>query len=177
MRWTQIVIIMSSWQIFTSSTVQPIEMDILLFGCIWKISNEAETKSSNVCSGTSDPGGTWNLQILNWRYWVGAITYIIESVLHAVDRHFGTSIQALTFVTGNSTAHSVLLGKALHPFHVQRVQLLQPVDHPWCVAFVQWFVDQSVANMHFFSSVLFCEKKQLFHVLRFSIRTMRTHWI
>lgn len=27
---------MSNWQIFLSSTVPPIEMDILLFGCIWK---------------------------------------------------------------------------------------------------------------------------------------------
>ncbi|GFR21299.1 hypothetical protein TNCT_479521 [Trichonephila clavata] len=34
----------------------------------------------------------------------------------------------------------------------------QPDDHPRRVAFAQWFVNQTVIDMHFASSVLFCEE-------------------
>lgn len=83
-----------------------------------------------------------------------------EGVLHAVDRNPGTSVRALAVATGRAgtTVHRVLQGEGLHPFHVQRVQLLQLDDHPRRVAFAQWFVNQSAADMHFASSVLFCDE-------------------
>ncbi|GFV47601.1 DUF4817 domain-containing protein [Trichonephila clavipes] len=55
-----------------------------------------------------------------------------EGVLHAVDQTPGTSVRALAASTGRSptTIHHVLQGATLHPFHVQRVQSLQPDDPP-----------------------------------------------
>ncbi|GFX02091.1 DUF4817 domain-containing protein [Trichonephila clavipes] len=83
-----------------------------------------------------------------------------EGVLHAVDQTPGTSVRALAASTGRSptTIHRVLQGAALHPFHVQRVQSLQPDDPPRRVTFAQWFLNQIAADMHFASSVLFCDE-------------------
>lgn len=83
-----------------------------------------------------------------------------EGVLNAVDRNPDTSVRALAVATGTSrtTVHRVLQGEALHPFHVQRVQLLQPEDPPRRVAFAQWFLNRSAADMHFASSVLFSDE-------------------
>ncbi|GFV73483.1 DUF4817 domain-containing protein [Trichonephila clavipes] len=98
-----------------------------------------------------------------------------KGVLHAVDQTPGTSVRALAASTGRSptTIHRVLQGAALHPFHVQRVQSLQPEDPPRRVTFAQWFLNQIAAGMHFASSVLFCDEAT-FHVKVCSIRTMRT---
>ncbi|GFW07589.1 DUF4817 domain-containing protein [Trichonephila clavipes] len=83
-----------------------------------------------------------------------------EGVLHSVDQTPGTSVRALAASTGRSptTIHRVLQGTALHPFHVQRVQSLQPDDPPRRVTFAQWFLNQIAADMHFASSVLFCDE-------------------
>ncbi|GFW46040.1 DUF4817 domain-containing protein [Trichonephila clavipes] len=83
-----------------------------------------------------------------------------EGVLHAVDQTPGTSVRALAASTGRSptTIHRVLQGAALHPFHVQRVQSLQPDDPPRRVTFAQWFLNQIAADMHFASSMLFCDE-------------------
>ncbi|GFR33377.1 uncharacterized protein TNCT_8111 [Trichonephila clavata] len=45
-----------------------------------------------------------------------------------------------------------------HRERLQRLQLLQPHNHPRSVAFAYWFVNQRAANMHFASSVLFCDE-------------------
>ncbi|GFU62335.1 DUF4817 domain-containing protein [Trichonephila clavipes] len=84
-----------------------------------------------------------------------------EGVLHAVDQTPGTSVRALAASTGRSptTIHRVLHGAALHPFHVQRVQSLQPDDPPRRVRFAQWFLNQIAAHMNFASSVLFCDEE------------------
>ncbi|GFT56432.1 DUF4817 domain-containing protein [Trichonephila clavipes] len=83
-----------------------------------------------------------------------------EGVLHAVDQTPGTSIRALAASNGRSptTIHRVLQGAALHPSHVQRVQSLQPDDPPRRVTFAQWFLNQIAADIHFASSVLFCDE-------------------
>ncbi|GFY03290.1 hypothetical protein TNCV_1172491 [Trichonephila clavipes] len=72
----------------------------------------------------------------------------------------GTSVRELAVATGRSrtTVHHVLQGEVLHPFHAQRVQLLQPNDPPRRIAFAQQFVNQIVADMHFANSVLFCDE-------------------
>ncbi|GFU69550.1 DUF4817 domain-containing protein [Trichonephila clavipes] len=59
-----------------------------------------------------------------------ARTIFEEGVLHPVDQTPGTSVRALAASAGRSptTIHPVLQGAALHPFHVQRVQSLQPDD-------------------------------------------------
>ncbi|GFX39944.1 hypothetical protein TNCV_2647071 [Trichonephila clavipes] len=68
---------------------------------------------------------------------------------HAVDRNPGTSVRVLAVSVEISriTVHHVLPGKALLPFHVQRVQLLQPDDHARHVAFAQGFVNQSATDI------------------------------
>ncbi|GFX82535.1 DUF4817 domain-containing protein [Trichonephila clavipes] len=83
-----------------------------------------------------------------------------EGALHAVDQTPGTSVRALAASTGKSptTIHRVLQGAALHPFHVQRVQSLQPDDPHDVSRFAQWFLNQIAADMHFASSVLFCDE-------------------
>ena len=54
-----------------------------------------------------------------------------KGVLHAVDRNSGTSVRMFDVATGRSqsTVHCVQQEKAIHAFHVQREQLLQPDDH------------------------------------------------
>ena len=51
-----------------------------------------------------------------------------ESVLHAPDRNLGSSVRTLPIASPTSV-HRALQGEALHQFHVERVQLLQPEDH------------------------------------------------
>ncbi|GFW01257.1 DUF4817 domain-containing protein [Trichonephila clavipes] len=100
---------------------------------------------------------------LRLKYWIWRIArtpIFEEGVLHAADQTPGTSVRALAASTGRSptTIHRVLQGAALHPFHVQRVQSLQPDDPLRRVTFAQWFPNQIAADMHFASSVLFCDE-------------------
>ncbi|GFU13888.1 hypothetical protein TNCV_940661 [Trichonephila clavipes] len=63
-------------------------------------------------------------------------------MLHAVDRNPGTSIWAFAVATERSqtTVHRVLQGEALYPFHLQRVQLLQPDVHPRRVVLLGFYI-------------------------------------
>lgn len=83
-----------------------------------------------------------------------------EDILRAVNRNPSTSVRTLSAASGisRSTVHRVLQCEGLHPFHVQRVQLLQPDDYPQRVVFAQWFINQSAADPHFASSVLFSDE-------------------
>ncbi|GFR21784.1 hypothetical protein TNCT_717751 [Trichonephila clavata] len=76
-----------------------------------------------------------------------------------LDQTPGTSVWPLAITNGKSgtTVPRVLQDEALHQFHVQRVQLLQPDYHPRRVEFAQ-FVNQSATYMHFAISVLFCDE-------------------
>ena len=51
--------------------------------------------------------------------------------MHAVDRNPTTSVRALDVGTRKSetTVRRVLQGEVLHPFQVQRMQLLESDDH------------------------------------------------
>ncbi|GFV87911.1 hypothetical protein TNCV_781921 [Trichonephila clavipes] len=90
-------------------------------------------------------------------------TFIFEEgMLIAGDQNPGTSVRVLAVATGRSqtTVHR-LQDETLHRFYVKRVQLLQPDDLPRSVAFAQCFVNQSAADMHFASSLLYCEEAVL----------------
>ncbi|GFW91798.1 hypothetical protein TNCV_3400581 [Trichonephila clavipes] len=60
-----------------------------------------------------------------------------EGVLYAVDQNLGTNVPVLAVATERprTTVYRVLQGEALLPFHVHRVSLLQPDDHPRRVVF------------------------------------------
>ncbi|GFS48443.1 hypothetical protein TNCV_2297631 [Trichonephila clavipes] len=78
------------------------------------------------------------------RYWVAAnsTNRIFEGRgSHAVDQNSSTIVREhaieLEDPRSRATVHRALQNEALHPFHVHRVQLLQPDGHPRCVAFAQ----------------------------------------
>lgn len=76
-----------------------------------------------------------------------ARTLILEKcLLHAVTRNHGISIRALAIATERLDQLSDE-GEALHLFHVQRVQLLQPDAHFLHFTFAQRFLHQSAANL------------------------------
>ena len=60
-----------------------------------------------------------------------------------------------------TTIPRVLQGETLHSFHAPIVLLLQPCDHPRRITFGQWFVQQSVAGMHFGKSTFFNDEATL----------------
>ena len=64
-------------------------------------------------------------------------THIRKGCVACVDEDPDTSIQTLSVATGRSrrAVHRVLQDEALHLFHVQRVQLLQPDDYQRRVLF------------------------------------------
>ncbi|GFR18336.1 hypothetical protein TNCT_619031 [Trichonephila clavata] len=65
---------------------------------------------------------------------------------------------AIAIRISETTIQFVLQDGALHPFHVHRVQLLQPNDHPRRVTFSQWVVNKNAADMHFASCMVFCDE-------------------
>ncbi|GFX98880.1 DUF4817 domain-containing protein [Trichonephila clavipes] len=98
-----------------------------------------------------------------------------EGVLHAVDQTPGTSVRAHAASTGRSptTIHRVLQGAALHPFHVQRVQSLQP-DDPHDVSRLHSGFLTKLRQTCTLPVPCCSVMKQPFHVKVCSIRTMRT---
>ncbi|GFV53230.1 DUF4817 domain-containing protein [Trichonephila clavipes] len=76
-----------------------------------------------------------------------------EGVLHAVNRNPGTSVWAFAAATGTpqTTVPHVQQGEAFHPFHVQRVQLLQQrqactLPIPCCSVMKQSFHEKECAK-------------------------------
>ena len=55
-----------------------------------------------------------------------------ENVLDTVRRNPSTSVRAVATAVGESgsSVHCVLQCEGLHPYHLQRVQLLLPADYP-----------------------------------------------
>ena len=127
--WTWIVIRTPSWLISISSMAKPIEMDVLLFGCMvediqrggnWII-KFALLHQNLVEHGSFRTTAANSMNI-----------HIRRRCVLCLDRYPSSSVRALADATGRSRriVHCVLQGEALHPFHVQRVQLLQPDDPP-----------------------------------------------
>ncbi|GFW76771.1 DUF4817 domain-containing protein [Trichonephila clavipes] len=139
------------------------EMDVLMFGCTGKYPTRRQPNHQTFARVHQNlvERGSFRATIEGTgRRQIARTPIFEEGVLHSVDQTPGTSVRALAASTGRSptTIHRVLQGTALHPFHVQRVQSLQPDDSPRCVTFAQWFLNQIAADMHFTSSVLFCDE-------------------
>lgn len=83
-----------------------------------------------------------------------------ESVLDAVETNPSTSIRAVASAlrVSRCSVQRVLNGELLHAFHLQRVQVLLPDDHPARVRFVQWYLQQSVQDVNFPAYVLFTDE-------------------
>ena len=150
------------------------EMDVLLFSWMEKVIHVAAIESLNVRSGASEPGRFHSFMTTiegSGRHRAARTRKIEEGVLHAVDRNPSTSVWALAVATGRSwaTFHRVLQGEALRLFNVERLQLLQPDIHP-----------RHVADMHFTTSVLFCDeatfylKKANFHSHMWALNNLQS---
>ena len=123
--------------------------------------------------GALELGDRWILQNHDCIYWAASNsmnTHIRRGFIPCCEP---ASRQKRTRVCPRTTVHHALQSKALHHFHVQRVQLFQPDNHPRSVTFPQWFINRSAANMLFVSSELLCDEAT-FYVKWCLIRTTRT---
>ncbi|GBM94407.1 hypothetical protein AVEN_122524-1 [Araneus ventricosus] len=73
-----------------------------------------------------------------------------------VDRNPGSSKRAPTAARESSRRILWLLlqRQSLHPFNLQRAQLLQSYEHQWSVDFEHWFPQKSSDDLQFPGSVL-----------------------
>ena len=74
-----------------------------------------------------------------------------ENVLDTVRRNPSTSIRAIATAVGESrsSVHRVLHCEGLHPYHLQRVQLLLPANYPARERFARWYLDRCSQDVHF----------------------------
>lgn len=79
-----------------------------------------------------------------------------EQILNLADENPSTSTRRIARQTGvsNRIVWRTLRENQLYPFHVQRVQALQPQDHPLRVDFCRWFLQQHDEIPNFSSNVL-----------------------
>lgn len=83
-----------------------------------------------------------------------------QNVLDTVRRNPSASVRAVATAVGESrnSVHRVLQREGLHPYHLQRVQLLLPADYPARERFARWYLDQCCQDAHFPSYVLMTDE-------------------
>ncbi|EZA62141.1 hypothetical protein X777_03748 [Ooceraea biroi] len=74
-----------------------------------------------------------------------------EEVLNRVEEEHSTSVRATSHNMGASTT---IVWRAMHeqllrPYHIQRVQGLNPADYPNRIAFCQWFLSRNLIQPNF----------------------------
>ena len=76
---------------------------------------------------------------------------IEQSVLDTVRRNLSANVRAFATAVGESrnSVHRVLQREGLHPYDLQRVQLLLPADFPARERFPRWYLDQCRQDEHF----------------------------
>lgn len=79
-----------------------------------------------------------------------------EQILNLIEENPTTSTRAIANQVGVSQKKvwTTLHENQLYPFHVQRVQALQPEDFPRRVEFCEWFLQQQRNNQHFTRKIL-----------------------
>lgn len=83
-----------------------------------------------------------------------------ERILDIITRNPGTSTRRIAAAEGVSkcTVWNVLHDQMLYPYHVQRVQGLQPTDYHPRRNFFQWFLRMDAENPQFLSRILFTDE-------------------
>lgn len=83
-----------------------------------------------------------------------------QRVLEHVEENPGTSVRRISAVEGvaKSVVWNILHEQLLYPYHVQRVQALQPHDRPGRMQFCQWFLQMCAHDPHFTAKVLFTDE-------------------
>ncbi|XP_026829886.1 uncharacterized protein LOC105283860 [Ooceraea biroi] len=83
-----------------------------------------------------------------------------EEVLNRVEEEHSTSVRATSHNMGASTT---IVWRAMHeqllrPYHIQRVQGLNPGDYPNRIAFCQWFLSRNLIQPNFGRIALFSDE-------------------
>lgn len=76
----------------------------------------------------------------------------------AVDPSISIRSLALQNNATKSTIGRVIKEQLLHPYHLQKVQALSPVDFPARLQFSQWFVQNHQQNPRFHQSILYTDE-------------------
>ena len=85
---------------------------------------------------------------------------VAEQVLQSIEYNPNTSARAISLQLGvsQSSVWRILHEDREHPYHLQRVQLLQPDDYPKHVEFAEWFLQKGAVDSVFPVSVLFTDE-------------------
>lgn len=83
-----------------------------------------------------------------------------EAVLQSIEEQPSSSTRGIArqFGVSQSSVWRILNEERLHPFHLQRVQLLEAEDYPKRVTFCQWFMQRTAVDPNFPTYVLFTDE-------------------
>lgn len=83
-----------------------------------------------------------------------------ERVVQALQRNPSTSIRVVSRETHipQTIVWRIVHDEGLYPYHLQRVQALQPGDYSSRMDFARWYVQEKAADRHFAASVLFTDE-------------------
>jgi hypothetical protein len=83
-----------------------------------------------------------------------------EDVLQKIEDNPSTSTRAIASAmhTNKNAVWNVLHEQLFHPFKVQKVQALEPEDHPKRVESARWFLHKELDKPNFLKSVLFTDE-------------------
>lgn len=83
-----------------------------------------------------------------------------EAVLARVEQNPETSVRRISAEVGISAplVWRILHEQLLYPYHVQRVQALNPLDHEARLVFCRWFLRSDAEDPRFLSDILFTDE-------------------
>ncbi|GBL99248.1 hypothetical protein AVEN_177293-1 [Araneus ventricosus] len=85
---------------------------------------------------------------------------IEENVLHQVQQTLSLSTRSVAHAVeiSRSSVWTILRENEIHPYHVQRIQTLQPGDYEPRIAFAQWYLEKCVTDSILPTKVLFTDE-------------------
>lgn len=83
-----------------------------------------------------------------------------ENILRTIEENPGTSYRriALQERSSHHTVWNILRDQLLHPYHVQHVQVLLPVDLQQRITFCQWLLHRCNQDPQFLCNILFTDE-------------------
>ena len=82
-----------------------------------------------------------------------------EQILERVEEQHDISLRRLAAEVGvlRFVVHRTLKKQGLYPYHVQKVQALEPADFPRCVIYCEWLLQQCRERPKFLNCILFTD--------------------